>query len=76
MNKYYLLKDGVFKEGAEFLFSNEDVLLPYNKGDKIFYNDYDNEYTIIHIDYYLEDCRFNNTKGRFKHRKIYLRAVK
>ena len=71
MNKYYILRNDVFKDGAEELFSNMDAIYPLNKGDKIFYNKV--EYTIVHIDYYFKDCRFSNTKGRFDHRKIYLR---
>lgn len=70
-NKYYLLRGGVFKEGAEFIFSNQDILLPLSKGDKVFYNN--KEYTVISVDYYLEDCEFSNVKGRCKYRKIYLR---
>lgn len=73
-SSYYLLKNGFFEDEAELLFSNEDGLIPYVKGDKIFYNN--KEYTIIHIKYYLEDCDFSNAKGRYKYRRIYLREVK
>ena len=73
MTSYYYLLKGLRRKNSKMIFTNDDVLNPHVKGDKILYKD--KEYTVVYVDYCFEDVSLSNIL-RCRSRQIYLRENK